>query len=151
MCLNIFMKEIVQGYTRICCISQNTAIFAAFVYSSLKLYCGQRYLHIIPKIKTRIITFKTVHDVGVCQVGWLNSKFRLLSHIIFIGADLDDVWCCVQRGCPLSWRAMIWRRVLGVRVDDLDVMYYDQLRQHVLQHELLVDSCLLYTSDAADE
>jgi len=35
---------------------------------------------------------------------------------------------------------MIWRRVLGVRVDDIDVMYYDQLKTHVLQHELLVDS-----------
>jgi len=45
-----------------------------------------------------------------------------------------------KRGCPLSWRAMIWRRILGVRVDDIDVMYYDQLKTHVLQHELLVDS-----------
>jgi len=45
-----------------------------------------------------------------------------------------------KRGCPLSWRSMIWRRILGVRVDDIDVMYYDQLKTHVLQHELLVDS-----------
>ena len=45
-----------------------------------------------------------------------------------------------KRGCPLSWRSVIWRRMLGVRVDDIDMMYYEQLKTHVLQHELLVDS-----------
>ena len=32
-----------------------------------------------------------------------------------------------KRGCPLSWRAAVWRRILGVGVDDLDVMYYEQV------------------------
>jgi len=45
-----------------------------------------------------------------------------------------------KRGCPLSWRSVMWKRMLGIRVDDIDLMYYEQLKTHVLQHELLVDS-----------
>ena len=45
-----------------------------------------------------------------------------------------------KRGCPLSWRSAIWRRILGVSVEDVDVLYYEQLKVGVLQHELLVDS-----------
>jgi hypothetical protein len=45
-----------------------------------------------------------------------------------------------KRGCPVSYRAIIWRQILGIVVDDTDVMYYDQLKSGVLQHELLVDS-----------
>lgn len=45
-----------------------------------------------------------------------------------------------KRGCPLSYRSAIWRRILGVTVDDVDAMYYEQLKSGVLLHELLVDS-----------
>lgn len=45
-----------------------------------------------------------------------------------------------KRGCPLSHRSAIWRRILGVTVEDVDIMYFDHLKSGVFQHELLVDS-----------
>jgi len=47
-----------------------------------------------------------------------------------------------KRGCPLSNRSVLWRRILGVNVEDVDYMFFDHLKSGVLQHELLVDSLL---------
>ena len=71
-----------------------------------------------------------------------NERSRIASTLLSQAADGSPAAAqeFSKRGCPLSWRSVIWRRILGVRVDDIDVMYYDQLKVHVLQHELLVDS-----------
>ncbi|KAL3878492.1 hypothetical protein ACJMK2_030837 [Sinanodonta woodiana] len=47
-----------------------------------------------------------------------------------------------KKGCPFSLRAEIWTQILGINADDLDVMYYEQLKFNVSQHDLLVDSLL---------
>ncbi|KAK3593571.1 hypothetical protein CHS0354_018659 [Potamilus streckersoni] len=47
-----------------------------------------------------------------------------------------------KKGCPFSLRAEIWTQIMGINTDDLDVMYYEQLKFNVSQHDLLVDSLL---------
>lgn len=45
-----------------------------------------------------------------------------------------------KKGCPLSQRGALWCQMLGVDVDDVDILYYEELKSYVLQHDLLVDS-----------
>lgn len=47
-----------------------------------------------------------------------------------------------KKGCPISLRAMLWLQMLGVEIDDVDKLYYEQLKTSVLHHDLLVDSLL---------
>ncbi|XP_071087662.1 TBC1 domain family member 19-like isoform X1 [Haliotis cracherodii] len=47
-----------------------------------------------------------------------------------------------KKGCPVSLRGDLWCQMLVVEVDDVDVLYYDQLKANVLQHDLLVDNLL---------
>jgi len=39
-------------------------------------------------------------------------------------------------------RAALWCSMLGLEIDDIDLMYYDSLKHCVLQHHLLVDSLI---------
>uniref|UniRef100_H2Z7P5 Rab-GAP TBC domain-containing protein n=1 Tax=Ciona savignyi TaxID=51511 RepID=H2Z7P5_CIOSA len=47
-----------------------------------------------------------------------------------------------RRGCPSGNRAELWQLALGVTVDHLAILKYDQLKGYVLQHDLLVDSLI---------
>lgn len=47
-----------------------------------------------------------------------------------------------KKGCPVSMRAELWCHMLGVELDQVDVLYYEQLKAYVLQHDLLVDNLL---------
>ncbi|ELT89515.1 hypothetical protein CAPTEDRAFT_108817, partial [Capitella teleta] len=47
-----------------------------------------------------------------------------------------------KKGIPLSHRAQMWSQILNVEVDDVDILYYEQLKTGVLQHDLLVDSLI---------
>ncbi|XP_013072479.2 TBC1 domain family member 19-like isoform X1 [Biomphalaria glabrata] len=47
-----------------------------------------------------------------------------------------------KRGCPVSMRADLWCQILGVDLQNVDYLYYEQLKSYVLQHDLLVDSLL---------
>nr|XP_002119373.1 TBC1 domain family member 19 [Ciona intestinalis] len=47
-----------------------------------------------------------------------------------------------RRGCPSGNRAEMWQLALGVTVDHLAILKYDQLKGYVLQHDLLVDSLI---------
>ncbi|XP_070197839.1 TBC1 domain family member 19-like isoform X2 [Littorina saxatilis] len=47
-----------------------------------------------------------------------------------------------KKGCPDSMRGEMWCQMLGVEVDEVDILYYEQLKTCVLQHDLLVDNLL---------
>ncbi|XP_022079609.1 TBC1 domain family member 19-like [Acanthaster planci] len=47
-----------------------------------------------------------------------------------------------KTGCPGGLRANMWASMLGIAMDDIDKLYYEQLRSYVFQHDLLVDSLL---------
>lgn len=47
-----------------------------------------------------------------------------------------------KKGCPTSMRATLWCQILAIEVDEIDILYYEQLKTNVLQHDLLVDSLL---------
>lgn len=47
-----------------------------------------------------------------------------------------------KKGCPTNLRATLWSQMLCVEVDDVDILYYEQLKTCVLNHDLLVDSLL---------
>ncbi|CAG2235123.1 TBC1 domain family member 19 [Mytilus edulis] len=47
-----------------------------------------------------------------------------------------------KKGCPSGLRATLWAQMLCVEVDDVDKLYYEQLKTSVLNHDLLVDSLL---------
>ncbi|XP_074650337.1 TBC1 domain family member 19-like [Tubulanus polymorphus] len=47
-----------------------------------------------------------------------------------------------KKGCNTSHRAEIWSQILGVTVDEIDRLYYEQLKHYFLQHDLLVDALI---------
>ncbi|ESO89527.1 hypothetical protein LOTGIDRAFT_234336 [Lottia gigantea] len=47
-----------------------------------------------------------------------------------------------KKGSAVGLRSELWCQMLGVQVDDVAVLYYEQLKTNVLQHELLVDNLL---------
>ncbi|KAH3840801.1 TBC1 domain family member 19-like [Dreissena polymorpha] len=47
-----------------------------------------------------------------------------------------------KKGCPVSLREDLWSQILGINVDEFDVLYYEQLKANVIAHDLLVDSLL---------
>ncbi|XP_013412798.1 TBC1 domain family member 19-like isoform X2 [Lingula anatina] len=48
----------------------------------------------------------------------------------------------LKKGAPPGVRAELWRQTLGVEVDQIDQLYYEQLKSYVVQHDLLVDSLI---------
>ncbi|KAJ8298134.1 hypothetical protein KUTeg_024665 [Tegillarca granosa] len=47
-----------------------------------------------------------------------------------------------KKGCPMSQRASIWSQILSIELDEVDQLYYEQLKVSVQHHDLLVDSLL---------
>uniref|UniRef100_A0A8D0B294 TBC1 domain family member 19 n=1 Tax=Salvator merianae TaxID=96440 RepID=A0A8D0B294_SALMN len=48
----------------------------------------------------------------------------------------------VRQGCPNSLRAELWALILNVSSQPEDILYYEQLKSNVIQHDLLVDSLI---------
>ncbi|XP_075255661.1 TBC1 domain family member 19-like [Convolutriloba macropyga] len=47
-----------------------------------------------------------------------------------------------RRGNPVGHRAQVWEKILGIRVDEIDRLYYAQLKQEVIQHDLMIDNII---------
>ncbi|XP_078590504.1 TBC1 domain family member 19-like [Branchiostoma floridae x Branchiostoma japonicum] len=47
-----------------------------------------------------------------------------------------------KKGCPTGLRGAIWAQILGVKVDSVDQLYYQQLKSYVIHHDLLIDSLI---------
>lgn len=45
-----------------------------------------------------------------------------------------------KKGCPLSYRSALWCQILGIEVEDIDILYYEELKNYVVHHDLLVDN-----------
>ncbi|KAM7450406.1 hypothetical protein ABFA07_001966 [Porites harrisoni] len=45
-------------------------------------------------------------------------------------------------GCPAGLRGEVWKLILGLEVDDLDLLYFQQLKQYVVEYDMLVDSLI---------
>ncbi|XP_028599431.2 TBC1 domain family member 19 isoform X2 [Podarcis muralis] len=48
----------------------------------------------------------------------------------------------VRQGCPNLLRAELWALILNVSSQPEDVLYYEQLKSNVIQHDLLVDNLI---------
>ncbi|XP_007426921.1 TBC1 domain family member 19 isoform X2 [Python bivittatus] len=48
----------------------------------------------------------------------------------------------VRQGCPNSLRAELWALILNISSQPEDILYYEQLKSNVIQHDLLVDSLI---------
>ena len=46
----------------------------------------------------------------------------------------------------MTVRSEIWKRLLGVKLTEDDYLYYEQLKQSVLDYDLLVDSLVFKVS-----
>lgn len=45
-------------------------------------------------------------------------------------------------GCPTGLRREVWCLILGLEVDDVDLLYFQQLTQYVIEYDMLVDSLI---------
>lgn len=45
-------------------------------------------------------------------------------------------------GVPAGLRGEVWKLILGLEVDDLDLLYFQQLKQYVVEYDMLVDSLI---------
>ncbi|XP_018416909.1 PREDICTED: TBC1 domain family member 19 isoform X2 [Nanorana parkeri] len=48
----------------------------------------------------------------------------------------------VRQGCPTAFRAELWALILNISDQSEDVLYYEQLKSNVIQHDLLSDSLI---------
>ncbi|NXX52702.1 TBC19 protein, partial [Scopus umbretta] len=54
----------------------------------------------------------------------------------------------VRQGCPTALRADLWALILNISSQPEDILYYEQLKSNVIQHDLLVDSLIYKVSDS---
>ncbi|KAM4709824.1 TBC1 domain family member 19 [Discoglossus pictus] len=48
----------------------------------------------------------------------------------------------VRQGCPTALRAELWSLILNISDQPEDILYYEQLKSNVIQHDLLSDSLI---------
>ncbi|XP_063315976.1 TBC1 domain family member 19 [Pelobates fuscus] len=48
----------------------------------------------------------------------------------------------VRQGCPTSLRAELWALILNISNQAEDILYYEQLKSNVIQHDLLSDNLI---------
>ncbi|KXJ22401.1 TBC1 domain family member 19 [Exaiptasia diaphana] len=48
-----------------------------------------------------------------------------------------------KNGCPSGLRGQIWQQILCLDVDDVDLLYFNQLKTYVIQHKMLVDNLVM--------
>ncbi|KAF5286409.1 hypothetical protein FQR65_LT12589 [Abscondita terminalis] len=49
----------------------------------------------------------------------------------------------LKKGCPPSLRAKIWKLVLGSEINENHYSYYERLKAHVLQYDLMIDKLIV--------
>uniref|UniRef100_A0A674I0G5 TBC1 domain family member 19 n=1 Tax=Terrapene triunguis TaxID=2587831 RepID=A0A674I0G5_9SAUR len=54
----------------------------------------------------------------------------------------------VRQGCPTALRAELWALILNISNQPEDILYYEQLKSNVIQHDLLVDSLIYKVSNS---
>jgi hypothetical protein len=72
------------------------------------------------------------------------ERFKLGQKVL----EINDVLLTRQfskQGCPISLRAKLWSQMLNVHLDELDMFYYNYLKNAVIEFDLLVDN--LYYKD----
>ncbi|XP_065058679.1 TBC1 domain family member 19-like [Rhopilema esculentum] len=48
-----------------------------------------------------------------------------------------------KQGCPTGLRKKIWMCILGMEMENLDMLYYEQLKNFVFEYDLLVDKLIM--------
>ncbi|XP_074759899.1 TBC1 domain family member 19 isoform X3 [Athene noctua] len=68
----------------------------------------------------------------------------LFSSVINFLAEQDSAAAqqYVRQGCPTALRADLWALILNISNQPEDILYYEQLKSNVIQHDLLVDSLI---------
>ncbi|XP_042323053.1 TBC1 domain family member 19 isoform X1 [Sceloporus undulatus] len=61
---------------------------------------------------------------------------------VLLGQDSAAAQQYVRQGCPTSLRAELWALILNISSQPEDILYYEQLKSNVIQHDLLVDSLI---------
>jgi len=72
------------------------------------------------------------------------ERFKTGQKVIEVNDLLLTRQYCKQ-GCSTSQRGKLWAEMLNVDIDELDVYYYNYLKQSVIDYDLLIDS--LYYKD----
>jgi len=49
----------------------------------------------------------------------------------------------LKRGCPRSLRGRIWSQVMGSHIQSEHTEYFNDLKQQVLQYDLMVDKLII--------
>ncbi|KAK7803492.1 hypothetical protein U0070_002677, partial [Myodes glareolus] len=52
----------------------------------------------------------------------------------------------IRQGSPTALRAELWALILNISSQPEDILYYEQLKTNVIQHDLLVDSLIYKVS-----
>ncbi|XP_031751218.1 TBC1 domain family member 19 isoform X2 [Xenopus tropicalis] len=61
---------------------------------------------------------------------------------VLAGHDSAAAQQFVRQGCPTSLRADLWALILNISNQPEDMLYYEQLKSNVIQHDLLSDSLI---------
>ncbi len=72
----------------------------------------------------------------------MNKKIFLKNYITIV-YDINDVLLTrefAKQGCIKSLRGKLWSQMLNVKTDGLDKVYYNYLKNCVLEYDLLIDT-----------
>ncbi|OCT99411.1 hypothetical protein XELAEV_18005191mg [Xenopus laevis] len=61
---------------------------------------------------------------------------------VLAGQDSAAAQQFVRQGCPTSLRAELWALILNISNQPEGILYYEQLKSNVIQHDLLSDSLI---------
>ncbi|KAM5339510.1 TBC1 domain family member 19 isoform 3-T3 [Glossophaga mutica] len=70
-----------------------------------------------------------------------NEHVRI-GHKVLAEQDSAAAQQYVRQGSPTALRAELWALILNVSSQPEDILYYEQLKTNVIQHDLLVDSLI---------
>lgn len=70
-----------------------------------------------------------------------NHRIKIAKKVVESGRSEIAYHFC-RCGTPTTHRAEIWQLALGVSIDDLDVLRYLQLKQEVINYDLLIDNLI---------
>ncbi|XP_071951455.1 TBC1 domain family member 19-like [Antedon mediterranea] len=85
-------------------------------------------------------------QIGVENLSSLNAGFE--NEAVKFGRKVINENQCplaqlyAKQGCPTTLRSEIWSNILGVTTDDVDCLYYEQLKKYAIQHDMLVDDLM---------
>uniref|UniRef100_A0A8D0GF25 TBC1 domain family member 19 n=1 Tax=Sphenodon punctatus TaxID=8508 RepID=A0A8D0GF25_SPHPU len=79
-----------------------------------------------------------IDDSTQVPPGWLKCTF----FAVLAEQDSAAAQQYVRQGCPTALRAELWALILNISNQSEDILYYEQLKSNVVQHDLLVDSLI---------